>query len=106
MSAYLAGAVSILGHQPEHAGAASHSGGQVLVVLVLIAVLLVLLWIPVLGDRLTDSLSRRAPRVAPRIFFLGLGLLGAGLAFRVPILDVLGACLIGVLLLGAILDNY
>jgi hypothetical protein len=73
---------------------------------VLVAILLGLLWIPVLGDRLSGFLSRTAPRAAPRMFFLGLGLLAAGLVVRIRVLDIIGACLIGALVLGVILDNY
>lgn len=107
MPAYLAGRVRILGHHAGYVVAASSlSGRQVLVALVCVAVLFGLLWLPVLGDRLTDLLSKKAPKVAPRIFFLGLGILVTGLVIHVRILDVVGACLIGALVLGAILDNY
>ncbi|GEM_PF-1863748 len=77
-----------------------------LVVLVCVAVLLGLLWVPVLGDRLYGFLSEKAPKVAPRMFLLGLGLLLTGLVVQAWILECVGACLIGVLVLGMILDNY
>lgn len=87
--------------------AAGHlPGRQVLVVLAVMAVLIVLLWIPVLGDRLVDLLSRNAPKIAPRMFLLGLGILVIGLVVRVRVLDVVGGCLIGAIVLGLILDNY
>jgi type III secretory pathway component EscT len=78
----------------------------VLVILVCAAILLGLLWAPVLGDRFTGFLSRTAPRVAPRIFFLGLGIAVIGLVTGARILDLVGACLIGGVMLGVILDNY
>ncbi|HYS33092.1 MAG TPA: hypothetical protein VEM58_12625 [Streptosporangiaceae bacterium] len=70
------------------------------------AVLIGLLWIPVLGDRLNDVLSKHAPKVAPRMLLVGLGFLLTGLVIGVQVLAVVGACLVGVLVLALILDNY
>ncbi|HUZ57065.1 MAG TPA: hypothetical protein VMU94_31685 [Streptosporangiaceae bacterium] len=82
------------------------SGHGILVGLVCIAVVAGLLWVPVLGDRLTDTVSKHAPRVFPRILLLGLGLLTLGLVVHVRILDVVGGCLAGVVVLAVVLDNY
>ena len=68
--------------------------------------MVILLWIPVAGDRITASVSRKAPKVAPRIFFAGLGFLALGIATRFETLIIIGACLIGILMLGAFIDNY
>ena len=88
------------------AAAALPSGRQVIVALACVAVVVVMLWIPVLGDRLTAYLSRVGPKAAPRMFLLGLGALLAGLAFRFGALELVGGCLIGLVLLAVILDNY
>ncbi len=74
--------------------------------LVCVAVLIGVLWIPVLGDRLNSFLSKNAPKVAPRMFLVGLGFLLTGLVIHVQVLALAGACLIGVLVLALILDNY
>lgn len=78
----------------------------ILVVLVLAAVMIGLLWVPVLTDRLTSFLSRTAPRAAPRMFFLGLGIGVTGLVIRVQVLEIAGASLIGILVLALIFDKY
>jgi hypothetical protein len=78
----------------------------VLVAVVSGVALLGLLWLPVLGDRLTGFLSGKLPGIAPRIFFIGLGIGVAGLVTGVRILDIVGACLIGGLVLAAVADNY
>lgn len=82
------------------------SGRQILVLLGIGAVVAVILWLPVLGDRIVANLSRNAPKYAPRIFFAGLGLLLLGMVAGVQLLEVGGGCLIGALVLGAIADNY
>jgi hypothetical protein len=107
MPAHPGGRVRIPGHHARYVATTGPlPGRRILVVLVLVAVLLGLLWVPVLGDRLTSFLSRTGPRVAPRMFFLGLGLLVTGLVIGVRALDIAGACLIGLPLLGLILDKY
>jgi hypothetical protein len=79
---------------------------DVLVVAACVIVAFILLWLPVLGDRVTAYLSRNAPKFAPRIFLAGLGILATGLITRLVILDVVGASLIGLLALGYLFDNY
>jgi hypothetical protein len=107
LSAYLADTSRLHSHNAGHVVAAAHlTGREVLVLLACVAIACFLLWVPVLGDRLTATLSRNAPKAAPRIFFVGLGFLLAGLVFRVLALDVVGGGLIGLLLLGVLLDNY
>jgi len=86
--------------------AALPSGRQVIVALACVAVVVVVLWIPVLGDRLTAYLSKVGPRVVPRMFVFGLGALLAGLAFRFGALELVGGGLIALVLLALILDNY
>jgi hypothetical protein len=76
------------------------------VIVALIAVFSVVLWIPVLGDFLKAELNRSAPRVFPRIFVAGLAILVTGLVVRMTVLDVIGGCLIGGLLLAVVLNEY
>ncbi len=82
------------------------SGRQAIVALVLVAVLVIVLWIPVWGDRLTAYLSKHGPKVAPRTALVGIGILLTGMVVRVTLLDIVGGCLIGVVLLAVFLDNY
>lgn len=74
--------------------------------LVCMAVVAGVLWVPVLGDRLTATVSKHAPRVFPRMLLLGLALLVLGLVVHVGILDVVGGALAGVVVLAVIVDNY
>lgn len=96
----------ILGHHYGYLLAASISGRQVIVVLICAVIFLGLLTGPIVGETLFDAFSAGAAKVAPTMFFLGLGALVAGLLLRVGILDIAGGCLIGAVLLGAILINY
>jgi hypothetical protein len=106
LPAYFAGRGRIPGHHAGYATAGPLPGGRVLVLMVCVVVLIGFLWVPVLGDRLTSFVSKRAPRIVPRIFFLGLGILVVGLVAGIRVLDIVGGCMIGMLVLGAILDNY
>jgi hypothetical protein len=102
---YIAGTISIPSHQSRHA-AAWFSGRQLVVALIFIAAVIVLLAGPVIAGALMDFFSSAAEKAAPTAFFLGLGLLFAGLIFRARVLDIAGACLIGLVLIGVVLDNY
>ena len=82
------------------------SGHGILVALIGVAVVAGLLWIPVLGDRLTDTVSKHAPQVFPRMLVLGLVLLVLGLVVHIGILDIVGGSLAGVVVLAVIVDNY
>ena len=82
------------------------TGGLIVGGLGAVAVISVLLWIPVVFDRFNDFLSRNAPKAAPKIFLVGFGFLLPGLVFHVLVLDVVGASMIGLLMLGLIYDNY
>jgi Kef-type K+ transport system membrane component KefB len=102
-----AGRVGIGGHQAGHSVAVVHlTGHGILVILISMAVVAGLLWIPVLGDQLTDTVSKHAPRVFPPMLLLGIALLVLGLVVHVGILDIVGGCLAGVVVLAVIADNY
>jgi hypothetical protein len=82
------------------------SGAWIVEILALIAVCAVILYLPVLGDRVKAAVNRRAPQMAPRIFFAGLAALVAGLVIHVTVLDMIGGCLIGGLVLAVVLNEY
>jgi len=84
----------------------SLTGKQDLIAAALVIVVVLLLYIPVWWDKFSSVASKKASRAAPRVFLLGTGVLLAGLAVRVGVLDIVGACLIGAVVLAAILDNY
>src|SRR5258708_27170902 len=82
----------ILGHHGGYAaGAALISGRQIVLALLAIAVVSVILWIPVLSDRVMDFLSRNSPRYAPLTFVAGVGVPVIRLGGRVPLLRAIGA---------------
>jgi hypothetical protein len=76
------------------------------VALLFIALMIVLLAAPVVGEAVGAVISRGVERAAPGTFFLGLGILLTGLAFGFRILDIAGACLIGSVVLAFIMKHY
>ena len=82
------------------------TGGLIVGGLAAIVAISVLLWIPVLGDRLTAFVSTNGPRYAPKIFLVGLGFLLTGIVAHVDVLILVGASIIGLLALALIYDNY
>jgi hypothetical protein len=88
------------------AAALPGAGGLIVGGLACVAAIIVLLWIPVLSDRLTAFVSTNGPKAAPKIILVGLGFLLAGLVVHVEVLVVVGASMIGLLLLAFLYDNY
>jgi len=88
------------------AAALGGTGALIIGGLASVAVIIVALWIPVLGDRLTAFVSTNGPKAAPKIFIVGLGLLLTGLVAGVGALVLAGASLIGLLVLALLYDNY
>ena len=82
------------------------SGRLLVVVLICGGVFFVLLTGPVVGDVLLDWASREGAKIGPKVLVVGLSILIAGLAIGLPILVIVGSCLLGALVLGFILDNY
>ena len=82
------------------------TGALIIGGLACVAVIIVLLWIPVIGDRFTAFVAANGPKAAPKILAAGLGLLLTGLVFHVLALDLAGASLIGLLALALLYDNY
>jgi hypothetical protein len=85
---------------------AGFSGRQIVVGLIGVAVILVVLGVPVLGETLLGFVAGGALRLAPSVFVIGLVVLLVGLLAGMAILTVIGACLLGVILLGVVLKNY
>ncbi|MGH3276837.1 MAG: hypothetical protein ACRDNZ_21220 [Streptosporangiaceae bacterium] len=65
-----------------------------------------LLAAPVILDQFFGSFSAKAERAAPVIFITGLGLLILGIYAGNLVLDIIGACLIGLILLGIWAAHY
>ena len=82
------------------------TGGLIVGGLAAIVAISILLWIPVLGDRLTAFVSTNGPRYAPRIFLVGLGILLTGIVAHFEVLVLAGASVIGLLALAFVYDNY
>lgn len=82
------------------------SGSQILGAIGVIAVVSVMLWIPVLWDKLTAFLSMNASKWVPRTFVVGLALLVTGLMADIHVLAIAGGCTIGGLAAALLLDNY
>jgi hypothetical protein len=82
------------------------SGRLLIVVLICGAVFFVLLTGPVVGDVLLEWASREGAKIGPKVLAVGLSTLIIGLAIGLPILELVGGCVLGALVLGFILDNY
>ena len=96
----------MIGHRYGYVLAAAITGRQVIVVLIAAVIFLALLMAPIAGENLFGAFSAGASKVAPTVFFLGLGFLVAGLVLRIGLLDIAGGGLIGAVVLGAIVINY
>jgi hypothetical protein len=103
---YLPGTMSIISHHARHITLPSLSGRDIVIMLICAAILAVLAVLPVLGDKLFDTVTPKATKASPITFCLGLAALLVGLFTRIWVLDITGACLIGAVILGALLINY
>jgi hypothetical protein len=106
MPGHLSGPLRILGHHVGPPVAASITTGQLIGIGIFIVVGVILLSIPVMSDISTAFMSKKIRKVAPRTLLLGGAILVIGIAVHVEILDILGGCLIGVIVVLAIFDNY
>jgi hypothetical protein len=102
--------VSVDGYQGLHGGetlgSLPFSGHYIVLALAAIALISVLLWIPVLSDKLTGALSATAPIWAPIMLLSGGALLTIGMLAHVTPLDIAGGSLIGFVVLAFLVDNY
>jgi hypothetical protein len=78
----------------------------VLYAVLFIIFVIVLLVIPVIWGAVSEAASSAAEKAAPATFFVGLGVLFIGFVAGVEILDIVGASLAGLVILGVIVDNY
>jgi hypothetical protein len=93
-------------HGDNAIGSMPFSGRYIVLALVAIAVIVVILWIPVLSDQISAALSATAPTWAPIMLLAGTALLGLGLTVHVGPLEVTGGVLIGLVALAFFIDNY
>ena len=99
--------VWILGsHRDYTIGSMPFSGRYIVMALAAIAVIIVVLWIPVLSDQITAALSATAPKWAPIMLGSGAVLLAFGLTVHVGPLAIAGGILIGLVALAFFIDNY
>jgi len=77
-----------------------------LYVLLFIGFVIFLLVLPVVWGAVSEAASTAAEKAAPGTFFLGLGILFLGLVAGIEILDIVGASLAGLVVIGVIVDNY
>jgi hypothetical protein len=106
LAGHLAGPLSDLGQHARHLVAGLFTGRQIVLALICVAVIVVLLIIPVIGENLFNAASAGAEKVAPGAFFLGLGVLAIGLVFGTRMLDIVGAGLMSAVLIGALMKHY
>jgi hypothetical protein len=104
LTGYLAGALSVHGYLGRHA--AWFSVRQVVVALIFIAVLVALVAGPLLLEVLGNLFSKGVEKATPGGFVLGLVVLFIGLASGVRFIIIAGACVLGAVVLGVIIDNY
>jgi hypothetical protein len=81
-------------------------GRLVLYVILFIGFVIFLLVLPVIWGAVSEAASGAAEKAAPGTFFLGLGILFVGLVGGFKILDIIGASLVGLVVIGVIVDNY
>jgi hypothetical protein len=77
-----------------------------LYVLLFIGFVIFLLVLPVVWGAVSEAASTAAEKAAPTTFFVGLGVLFLGLVTGLEILDIVGASLAGLVVIGVIVDNY
>jgi hypothetical protein len=77
-----------------------------LYVVLFIGFVIFLLVLPVIWGVVSEAASSAAEKAAPGTFFLGLGILFVGLVAGLEILDIVGASLAGLVIVGVIVDNY
>jgi hypothetical protein len=104
LTGYLARALSVSGYLGRHA--AWFSVRQVVVALIFIAVLVALVAGPLLLDVVGKFFSKGVEKATPGGFVLGLVVLLTGLASGVRVIIIVGASLLGAVVLGVIIDKY
>jgi hypothetical protein len=98
--------MGLLGHHSPEVVAAAFSRVLVVAIFVCVGLFIVLLACSVLGEVLSGFYNTAKEKTAWPTFLIGLGVLLTGIVTAIRILDIVGACLMGVVLLGVILENY
>lgn len=93
-------------HNVRHDVAGLLTGRHLVVLLIFAAAFICLLVGPVLNDVLLNSVSGPANRAAPAVFVIGLGALLTGIVAGVGVLDAVGACMMALVLLAALMVHY
>ncbi len=106
MAVYLAGPAGDLGKHAKGLAAALGSARLVLILIAAGVIFVCVLAAPVLSDIFLGYAAAQGAKVAPAMFGVGLLILLVGLAIGVEVVDFVGAGLMGVVILGVILDNY
>jgi hypothetical protein len=106
LAVYLAGSAGRLGQHARGLAAALGSARFVLILLAVGAIFVCVLAAPVLSDRFLGFAAAQGAKVALPTLGIGLVILLVGLAIGVEIIDFIGAGLMGIVILGVIMDNY
>jgi hypothetical protein len=91
---------------PGKPGLMTISGRMAALVLLALGAALFFLIGPVIGQALMGAFEAQAERFAPRLFLVGLGVLITGLVIGIQLVAVAGGCLMGAVLLAALLKHY
>jgi hypothetical protein len=103
---YIAGPVGPPGLLAGHLGSTLLSGRFVIVILACGLLLICVLAVPVLTDVFLSFASAQGAKIARGTFLLGLCILLLGLVIQVELVEIVGGALMGVVILGVILENY
>jgi hypothetical protein len=103
---HLAGTTGLLGHHSRYVLVASLSRILAVAICVFVVLFIALLAYCVLGEAVSGFFSAVKAKTAATTFFIGVGVLLMGIVIGTRILDIVGACLIGGVLLGVILEYY
>jgi hypothetical protein len=95
-----------MSHHLHQASSGFLSGHLIVMILLIGAACCVVLIIPVLNDKFLGSIGTPLTKAAPITFFAGLGILIIGLLSGIAVLDLAGAALMIVVLIGALLVHY
>jgi hypothetical protein len=82
------------------------TGREVVIAVLFVVAVIVLLTIPVIWGVVAEATSSAAEKAAPATFFVALGVLCTGLVAGFEILAIVGGSLVGLLVVGFIIDNY
>ena len=82
------------------------TGIRILLALAVMAAISVILWLPVINDRLTAMLSRTSKIWAPTMIVIGSVLLAIGLTNHIGKVAIAGGSMVGAVVAAFLYDNY